>query len=135
MTTAPDPLYDRLAHKHLGIPSVIHPIGADRLAKHQVSCQQVLAALQAAYLVGFKAALAQELGIEHVVHKPTNTRLEWQVHRKGDERHLFDHHFSGHLRMSGRYSEAEVPCTVPIDEVPLKLLSSMREVLSRDRAR
>lgn len=101
-----------------------------------ISVSELQAAFVQVFAAGVRAGIAQELGIEHVVHWPALTRFPWQVHGRDQRCDLFSEDLSNHTRIRAAFSpQDDRPHEVPLGKVPAEVLDAVRAAQSKERGR
>lgn len=114
---------DRLGIETLGVRN------RDSLDFHDVSVACLAQALGDAYEAGYRAAVAEELGVTDVIYSHEAERFPWQVFCTEERCVLVSRDMKDHMVIASVIRADDRPLRVPLEGVRLELLDVVRREL------
>lgn len=117
-----------IARDRLGIETLASR-GSDSLDSHDLSVVKVGQALGDAYEAGYRAAIAEELGVTEVTYSHDAERFPWQVFCKEARCVLISRDLKDHLVIASEFSADDRPNRVHVEGLWRELLEVVRHEL------
>ncbi len=117
-----------IARDRLGIETLASR-GSDSHDFHDLSVVNVGQALGDAYEAGYRAAIADELGVTEVIYSHDAERFPWQVFCTEERCVLVSRDLKDHLVIASEFKADDRPNRVPVEGVRLELLEVVRREL------
>lgn len=117
-----------IARDRLGIET-LEVRNRDSLDFHDVSVLGVGQALADAYEAGYRAAIADEIGVTDVIYSHEAERFPWQVFCTEERCVLVSRDLSDHMVIASEMRSDDRPLRVSVEGVRLELLEVVRREL------
>ncbi len=117
-----------IARDRLGIET-LDVRGSDSLDFHDVSVVGIAQALNDAYEAGYRAAVAEELGVTDVIYNHEAERFPWQIFCTEERCVLVSRDLRDHMLIASEMRADDRPLRIPAEGVRLEMLEVVRREL------